>query len=47
MSHNASEIKRVDLGNLNPIYERELNSPDVRQRKGRWIVFVDGEGGVL
>ena len=34
MSYGAAEIKGCDLGNLNPIYERELNKPDVHQRKG-------------
>ena len=40
--------KELDLGNLNPIYERELNvlnKLDVRQAKGRWNVSRDGEGG--
>jgi hypothetical protein len=41
----VAEIKRLDLGNLNPIYERELNKPDVHQMKGRWNVSKDGEGG--
>ena len=39
------QIKRLDLGNLNPIYERELNKPNVHQMKGRWNVSNDGEGG--
>ena len=26
-----ASIKRLDLGNLNPIYERGLNKPDVHQ----------------
>ena len=29
----GGEIKRPDLGNLNPIYEREPNKPDVREMK--------------
>jgi hypothetical protein len=29
LSHGAAEINRFDLGILNPIYERELNQPDV------------------
>jgi len=39
-----AERKRLDLGNLNPIYERELNKLDVHQVKGRWI-SKDREGG--
>ena len=31
-----AEIKRLDLGNLNTTYERELKKPDVHQMKGRW-----------
>ena len=34
----------ADIGNLNHIYERELNKPDVHQMKGRWNVSMDGEG---
>ena len=33
--YGAAEIKRLDLCNLNPIYERDLNKPDVHQKKGR------------
>jgi hypothetical protein len=40
----VAERKRLDLGNLNPIYERELNKLDVHQVKGRWNVSKDGEG---
>ena len=32
----------MDLGNLNPIYEREPNKPDVCQMKGRWNVSKEG-----
>ena len=35
----------MDLGNLNPIYERDRNKLDVRQVKGRWDVSRGGEGG--
>ena len=35
MSRGVAEIKRVDLGNLNPIYERGLDKPEVHQMKGR------------
>jgi len=45
LSHCAAEIKRLDVGKLNPIYERELNKPDVHQRKGRWNMSKVGEGG--
>ena len=33
LSYGAAEIKWVDLGTgiLNPIYERELNKPDIHQ----------------
>ena len=40
-----AEIKRLNLGNLNPIYKMELNKLDVRQVKGRRNVSRDGEGG--
>jgi hypothetical protein len=36
LCHSVAEIKKLDLGNLNPIYEREINKPDVHQMKGRW-----------
>ena len=39
-----AEIKNLDLGNLNPIYDRELNKTDVHKMKGRWNVSKDGEG---
>ena len=45
LSHGVAERKRLDLGNLNPIYERELTKLDVRQVKGRWNVSRCGEGG--
>ena len=38
-----AEMKRLDLGNLNPILE--LNKLDVHQVKWRWNVCRDGEGG--
>ena len=40
-----AEMIRLDLGNINPIYERELNKPDVHQRRGRWNVSNFWEGG--
>ena len=36
MNHGVAEIKRLNLGNLNPIYERELTKLDVHQEEGRW-----------
>ena len=39
-----AEIKGLDLGNLNPIYERGLTQLDVHQEKGRWNVSKDGAG---
>ena len=35
----------MDLGNLNPIYEREIKKLDVHQVKGRWNVSKEGDGG--
>ena len=40
-----AEMKRLDLSNLMPIYERELDKPNVHQMKGRWNVCKDWEGG--
>ena len=42
LCHSVAEIKRLDLGSLNPIYERELDKLDVHQRTERWNVFKDG-----
>ena len=39
------EIKRFGSGYPKTLYERELNKPDVHQRKGRWNVSKDGKGG--
>ena len=39
-----AERKRLKLGNLNPIFERELTKLEVHQVKGRWNVSKDGEG---
>ena len=44
-SHGVAERKRLDLGNLNPIYERVFYQLGVRQAKGRWNVSRDGQGG--
>ena len=43
LSHSVAKIKRLDLGNLDPIYETD--KVDVHQVKGRWNVCRDGEGG--
>jgi hypothetical protein len=43
LSHGA-ERKRLNLGKLNPIYERELTKLDVHQEEGRWNVSKDGAG---
>jgi len=40
----VAETKRLNLGNLNPIYERELAKLDVHQEGGRWNVSKDGAG---
>ena len=40
-----AEIKRLNLGNLNPVYERELDNLDVHQVKGRRKLSKGGEGG--
>ena len=44
LSHGVAEIKRLRLGNLNRIYERELTKLNVHQEKGRWNVSKDGAG---
>ena len=44
MSHGVAEIKRLDLGNLNPFYERELIKPDVHQRRAKWNVSKSWAG---
>jgi hypothetical protein len=38
LSHGVAERNRLNLGNLNPIYERELTKLDVHQEEGRWNV---------
>ena len=38
-----TERKRLDLGNSNPIYEKELIKLDVHQVKGRWNVSRTGK----
>ena len=42
LSHGVAEGKSLHLGNLNPIYERELTMLDVHQGEGRWNVSKDG-----
>jgi hypothetical protein len=46
MAGISAERKRLDVGDLNPINERELNTLDVCKVKGRWNVSKDGEGDV-
>ena len=47
LSHGAAKLMRSELGNLNHIYGKELNKPDVHQMKGRfsrlenWVTFRD------
>jgi hypothetical protein len=42
LSHGVTEMKGFNLGILNPIYERELNKPDIHQVKGKWVVtFIE------
>jgi hypothetical protein len=33
LSHGVAERKRLNLGNLNPIYEKELTKLDVHQEE--------------
>ena len=40
-----AEGKSLNLGNLNPIYERELTKLDVHHEEGRWNVSKDGARG--
>ena len=42
--HGVADTKRLNLGNPNPIYERELTKLDVHQEEGRWNVSKDGVG---
>ena len=44
LNHGVAERKRLNLGNLNPIYERELTKLDVHQGEGWWNVSKDGAG---
>ena len=44
LSYSVAERKRLNLGNLNPIYERELTKLDVHQEEGRRNVSKDGAG---
>ena len=39
-----AEIRRLDLGNLNPIYERELDQPDVHQPEEGEVECVERRG---
>jgi hypothetical protein len=42
LNHGLADRKRLNLGNLNPIYERELTKLEVHQGKGRWNVSKYG-----
>ena len=37
--------KCLNLGNLNPIYERELTKLELHQGEGRWSVSKNGARG--
>ena len=47
LNHGVAQRKRLNLGNLNPIYERELTKRGVYQEEGRWKVatVMTGRGG--
>ena len=36
LNHGVADTKRLNLGNLNPIYERELTKLELHQGEGRW-----------
>jgi hypothetical protein len=38
----GADTKRLDMGNLNPIYERELTKLELHQGEGRWSVSNNG-----
>ena len=38
LNHGVADIKRLNLGNLNPIFERELTKLELHQGEGRWNV---------
>jgi len=40
LNHGVADTKRLNLGNLNPIYERELTKLELHQGEGRlWVDF--------
>ena len=45
LNHGVADTKRLNLGNLNPIYERELTKLELHQGEGRWIVSKNGARG--
>ena len=42
LNHGVADTKRLNRGNLNPIYERELTKLELHQGEGRWIVSKNG-----
>jgi hypothetical protein len=42
LNHGVANTKRLNLGNLNPIYERELTKLELHQGEGRWSVSKNG-----
>jgi hypothetical protein len=45
LNHGVAYIKRLNLGNLNPIYERELTKLELHQGEGKWNVSKYGARG--
>ena len=45
LNHGVADTKRLNLGNLNPIYERELTKLELHQGEGRWSVSKNGARG--
>ena len=42
LNHGVADTKRLNLGNLNPIYEREFTKLELHQGEGRWSVSKNG-----
>ena len=45
LNHGVADTKRLNLGNLNPIYERDLTKLALHQGEGRWSVSKNGARG--
>ena len=45
LNHGLADSMRLNLGNLNPIYERELTKLELHQGEGRWSVSKNGARG--